>query len=289
MSAATQSTVSRTDFPRRIVCLTAETTETLYLLGEQDRIIGVSGFTTRPPEARRKPLVSTFNSADCDAILALEPDLVLTFSDVQAEITRDLVLRGATVLNFNQRSIAEILEMVSTLGKLVGKPTEGEALVRALIRGLDEIALSAKAFPWRPRVFFEEWNEPLISGIRWVEELVLLAGGEPIFPELRPCGKSNDRVVDLSAVLARNPDVIIASWCGMKVKKQEIRSRPGWLAMSAVKRDQIYEIRSSLILQSGPAALTEGVRQIHSILAKLVGVEVDPSLTPAEKADPRFL
>lgn len=153
---------------------------------------------------------------------------MLTFSDVQAEITRDLVLRGATVLNFNQRSIAEILEMVTTLARLVGKPCEGEALVGALIRGLDEISLSAKAFPWRPRVFFEEWNEPLISGIRWVEELVLLAGGEPIFPELRGCGKSKDRVVDPSLVIARNPEVIIASWCGMKVKKQEIRFAP-WL------------------------------------------------------------
>lgn len=289
MSAAIQSPASRTDFPRRIVCLTAETTETLYLLGEQDRIIGVSGFTTRPPEARLKPRVSTFNSADCDAILALEPDLVLTFSDVQAEITRDLVLRGATVLNFNQRSIAEILEMVTTLARLVGKQREGEALVAALIRGLDEIALSAKGFPWRPRVFFEEWNEPLISGIRWVEELVLLAGGEPIFPELRGCGKSKDRVVDPSLVIARNPDVVLASWCGMKVKKQEIRSRPGWSAIGAVEKDHIYEIRSSLILQSGPAALTEGVRQIHSILAQVVGVEVDPLLKPAEKLDPRFL
>jgi iron complex transport system substrate-binding protein len=289
MAAALQSPAPRTDFPRRIVCLSAETTETLYLLGEQDRIIGVSGFTTRPPEARKKPQVSTFSEADCDAILALEPDLVLTFSDVQAEITRQLVLRGATVLNFNQRSIAEILDVVSTLGRLVGKPSQGEALVGALIRGLDEIALSAKAFPWRPRVFFEEWNAPLISGIRWVEELVLLAGGEPIFPELRPCGKSKDRVVEPSLVISRNPDVIVASWCGMKVKKQEIRSRPGWTAIGAIRNSHIYEIRSSLILQPGPAALTEGLRQIHAILAQVVGVEVDPSLQPAEKVDPRFL
>jgi iron complex transport system substrate-binding protein len=289
MSAAIQSPASQSEYPRRIVCLTAETTETLYLLGEQDRIVGVSGFTTRPPEARSKPRVSTFNTADCDAILALKPDLVLTFSDVQAEITRDLVLRGATVLNFNQRSVTEILEMVSTLAKLVGKPREGEKLVGALLRLLDEIAVSAKAFPWRPRVFFEEWNEPLISGIRWVEELVLLAGGEPIFPELRTCGKSKDRVVDPSLVISRNPDVILASWCGMKVKKQEIRSRPGWSAIGAVQKNRIFEIRSSLILQSGPAALTEGVRQIHSILAQVVGVEIDPLLRPAEKADPRFL
>src|SRR6202167_694294 len=184
------------DFPRRIVCLTDETAETLYLLGEQDRIVGVSGYATRPPEARRKPRVSAFKSAKFDAILALKPDLVLTFSDVQAEITRQLVLRGVTVLNFNQRSIAEILDMIAALARLVGKPDEGLALVASLQSGLQAIASSAQAFPHRPRVFFEEWKDPLISGIRWVEELIEIAGGEILFPELAACGKEQEPGVE---------------------------------------------------------------------------------------------
>src|SRR5580700_10384190 len=205
------------EFPRRIVCLTDETTDVLYLLGEQDRIVGVSGYTTRPPEARRKPRVSAFRNAKFDAILDLKPDLVLTFSDVQAEITRELVLRGVTVLNFNQRSIREILEMIAVLARLVDKADAGAALVQNLQRGLDEIAAAARAFPRRPRVYFEEWNDPLISGIEWVEELIEIAGGEPIFPELRGRGKVKDRVVDAAEVAARDPEVIVASWCGRKV------------------------------------------------------------------------
>jgi iron complex transport system substrate-binding protein len=277
------------DFPRRIVCLTDETTETLYLLGEQDRIVGVSGFTTRPVEARLKPRVSAFSNANIEAILALKPDLILTFSDVQAEITRQLVLRGLTVLNFNQRSIVEILDMIETLARLVGKPEEGKALVAGFRSGLDQIAASAMTFPHRPRVFFEEWKEPLISGIAWVEELIEIAGGEVIFPELRSCGKSKDRVVDPSAVAARDPEVIIASWCGMKVNEQDILSRPGWANLSAIRNGHLYEIKSSSILQPGPAALTEGVRQIHAILAGVVGVDVPLSLLPAEMAGSRLL
>ncbi|MGA2218690.1 MAG: cobalamin-binding protein [Terracidiphilus sp.] len=272
------------DFPRRIVCLTDETTETLYLLGEQDRIVGISGFTTRPVEARLKPRVSAFSNANIEAILALKPDLILTFSDVQAEITRQLVLRGLTVLNFNQRSIREIFDMIETLARLVGKPEEGNGLVQGFQRGLDEIAASARRFPHRPHVFFEEWKEPLISGISWVEELIEIAGGEVIFPELRSCGKSKDRVVDPSAVAARDPEVIIASWCGMKVNEQDILSRPGWANLSAIRNGHLYEIKSSSILQPGPAALTEGVRQIHAILAGVVGVDVPLSLLPAEMA-----
>jgi iron complex transport system substrate-binding protein len=272
----------RAEFPCRIVCLSDETTETLYLLGEQDRIAGISGFTTRPPEARLKLHVSAFNSANIDAIVALRPDLVLTFSDVQAEITRQLVLRGLTVLNFNQRSVREILDMIASLARLVGKEREGRALVDGFRRGLDEIAASAKTFPRRPRVFFEEWKEPLISGIAWVEELIEVAGGEVIFPELRGCGKSKDRVVDEAAVAARDPEVIIASWCGMKVNEQDILSRPGWSAISAIRNGHLYEIKSSSILQPGPAALTEGVRQIHAILAGVVGIGVPPGLKPSE-------
>jgi iron complex transport system substrate-binding protein len=280
---------SPTDFPRRIVCLTDETTEVLYLLGEQDRIVGVSGYATRPPEARRKPRVSAFKSAKFEAILDLKPDLVLTFSDVQAEITRQLVLRGVTVLNFNQRSIAEILSMIALLARIVGKRSEGQALVASLERGLAAIAASAQSFPHRPRVFFEEWKDPLISGIRWVEELVEIAGGTLIFPELAGCGKAQDRVVDPAAVAARDPEVILASWCGMKVSKSIIRSRPGWSATSAVLNGHIYEIKSAYILQPGPASLTEGVRQIHAILAHVAGVPVPPELQPAEKLDPHLL
>lgn len=268
-----------TEFPRRIVCLTDETAEVLYLLGEQDRIVGVSGYASRPPEVRSKPRVSAFRDARFDEILALGPDLVLAFSDVQAEITRELVLRGLTVVNFNQRSIAEIFDMIALLSRLVGKPAEGNALVRNLRRGLDEIADSAKAFPRRPRVFFEEWNDPLISGIRWVDELIEIAGGEVLFPELRECGKARDRVVNAATVAARDPEVILASWCGKKVDRQEIAERAGWSATSAVRRNQVYEIPSACILQPGPASLTEGVRQIHAILAGAIGAGTAPAVT----------
>ena len=261
---------SHSDFPGRIVCLTDETVETLYLLGEQDRIVGVSAYARRPPEARRKPRVSAFQTANIDAILALKPDLVLAFSDVQAEITRELVRRGATVLNFNQRSIAEILDMIAVLSRIVGKPVEGRALIESLRRGLDEIALSARSFPHRPRVYFEEWDDPLICGIEWVEELIEIAGGEVLFPEKRNCGKAQDRVVDPGAVAARDPEVILASWCGKKANLQEIASRPGWAATSAARAGHIYEIPSDCILQPGPASLTEGVRQLHAILARVL-------------------
>jgi iron complex transport system substrate-binding protein len=280
---------SQSDFPRRIVCLTDETTEVLYLLGEQDRIAGVSGYATRPQEARLKPRVSAFKSAKFDAILALKPDLILTFSDVQAEITRQLVLRGATVLNFNQRCIAEILDMIAVLARLVGKQSEGQSLVDSLQRGLQAIEASARNFPCRPRVFFEEWKDPLISGIRWVEELVEIAGGEIIFPELAACGKAQDRVVDPAVVAARNPEVILASWCGMKVNKTLIRARPDWSDTSAVRNGHVYEIKSTYILQPGPASLTEGIRQIHAILANVTGVPVDRALHPAEELDPHLL
>ena len=282
MPVSLPSPESQADFPRRIVCLTDETTEVLYLLGEQDRIVGVSGYAKRPPEARSKPRVSAFRDANFDAILALKPDLLLAFSDVQAEMTRQLVLRGLTVLNFNQRSIAEILEMIGLLSRLVGKEAEGRALVKKLLYGLDEIAASARAFPHRPRVFFEEWKDPLISGICWVDELIEIAGGETIFPALRGSGKSRDRVVDPAAVVARDPEVILASWCGMKVEKEHIRSRPGWDAISAVRNGHIYEVDSTCILQPGPASLTEGVRQLHAILARVVGQEVAPELKPAQ-------
>ena len=270
--------------PRRIVCLSDETAETLYLLGEQDRIVGVSGFSTRPPEVRTKPRISAFRDANFDAIVALHPDLVLTFSDVQAEITRQLVLRGLPVLNFNQRSIREILESISMLARIVGKPNEGEALVSTLRRGLDEISSQASNFPHRPTVYFEEWHDPLISGIGWVDELIEIAGGEVVFPELRHCGKAQERVVEPNEVLRRDPEVIFASWCGMKVDRKAICSRPGWAPIRAVRNHHVYEIPSGCILQPGPAALTDGVALLHQKLAHAVSLDHQPiAETAAER------
>ena len=271
--------------PRRIVCLTDETTETLYLLGEENRIAGVSGYTVRPKEARSKPRVSAFVSAKIDKILELRPDLVLAFSDLQADIARELIQKGLTVLTFNQRSVAEILQMILTLAGLVGAPQKGRTLASELSGGLEEIRASVNRFPRRPRVFFEEWNDPLISGIQWVEELIELAGGEPVFPELRQKPLARDRILDPSCVIPRDPEVVISSWCGVKVNKERIMARPGWSGITAVRQGHIYEVKSTYILQPGPAALTEGVRQIHFALAHAVGVEVDPRLKPHERVD----
>jgi iron complex transport system substrate-binding protein len=256
-------------YPERIVCLTEETTETLYLLGQGDRVVGVSGYTVRPPEARQKPKVSAFINAKFDKIEALKPDLVLAFSDLQADLVSELVRRGMNVVVFNQRSIAEILQMIGMLGGLVGCQREAEQLAGRLAADLDRIGDAASRFPRRLRVFFEEWDAPLISGIRWVEELVELAGGAPVFPELSRAALAKDRIVDPAEVARRDPQVIFASWCGKKMKKATIVSRPGWDRVSAVRDDRIYEIKSTYILQPGPASLTEGVQQIHAILATL--------------------
>jgi iron complex transport system substrate-binding protein len=257
-------------YPERIVCLTEETTETLYLLGEGHRVVGISGYTLRPPEARTKPKVSSFVSARFEKIEALEPDLILTFSDLQADIASQLVKRGLSVFAFNQRSIADILQMIRVLAGIIGCEPKGRALADELERGLNRIRDVARAFPARPRVFFEEWDDPLISGIQWVEELVDIAGGEPIFPELRDKRLAKDRIVHHEEVLRRRPDVIFASWCGKKMKKDTIFSRPGWTGIPAVQRDRIYDIPSTYILQPGPAALTEGVRLIHERLAAML-------------------
>jgi len=256
-------------FPCRIVCLTEETTETLYLLGQGDRVVGVSGYTVRPPEARNKPKISAFLNAKFDKIVALEPDLVLAFSDLQADLTAELVRRGLNVVTFNQRSVDEILRMIRMLGGLVGCQAAAEALTDRLDAGLDDIRASAARLPRRLRVFFEEWDEPLISGIRWVEELVELAGGDPIFPELARCGLAKDRIVDPAEVARRDPEVILASWCGKKVRKATIQARPGWDRVAAVRDNHIFEIKSTYILQPGPAALTDGVTQIHKHLWNL--------------------
>ena len=270
-----------TRYPTRIVCLTEETTETLYLLGQGDRIVGVSGYTVRPPEARQKPKVSSFINAKFDKIQALEPDLVLAFSDLQADLVAELVRRGLNVVVFNQRSVAEILQMIAMLGGLVGCQREAEQLADRLAADLDRVREAAARFPVRLRVFFEEWDDPLISGIRWVEELVEIAGGAPIFPELAQSGLAKDRIVDPAEVARRDPQVVFASWCGKKVKKAAILSRSGWDAVSAVRDDRIYEIKSTYILQPGPASLTDGVSQMHDVLRAIFNTK-DTQDTKAE-------
>ena len=255
-------------YPTRIVCLTEETTETLYLLGEGDRVVGISGYTVRPPEARQKAKVSSFLHARYEKIAALDPDLILAFSDLQADISNDLVKRGYPVFTFNQRSVAEILQMIRVLAGIVGVPEKGEALARQFERGLDDIRARAATLPRRPKVFFEEWYDPLISGIRWTEELVTIAGGDPIFPELAAAGLAKDRIVSGEQVIERAPDVIIGSWCGKPVRKERIAARPGWQDVPAVKNGRIYEVKSTYILQPGPAALTEGVAQVHDIIRR---------------------
>jgi iron complex transport system substrate-binding protein len=260
--------MSADPYPKRIVCLTEETTETLYLLGEGDRVAGVSGYTVRPLEARRKPRVSAFIHARYDKIDALAPDLVLGFSDLQADIAADLVRRGYPVMVFNQRSVAEILQMIVILGALVGRGDRAATLVAELEAGLARVRAQAAELPVRPRVFFEEWDAPLISGIEWVEELVEIAGGDPVFPELRHAKLGKDRIVDADEVARRAPDVIVASWCGKAVRTDRITSRPGWGDVPAVRLGHVYEIKSALILQPGPAALTDGLRALHAAIAR---------------------
>ena len=253
-------------FPTRIVCLTEETTETLYLLGEGDRVVGVSGYTVRPPEARQKPRVSSFLHARYDRIEALKPDLVLAFSDLQAEITNELIRRGYPVFTFNQRTVEEILQMIRVLGGIVGCPGKGNALARELGSGLGRIRDSVAPRPNRPRVYFEEWDDPLISGICWVDELVEIAGGDPVFPELRQGKLAKERIVTSEQVIAAAPDIIIGSWCGKPVRRDRIAARAGWDRIPAIQAGQIHEIKSAYILQPGPAALTEGVAQLLRIV-----------------------
>jgi iron complex transport system substrate-binding protein len=252
--------------PRRIVCLTEETVETLYLLGEQERIVGVSGYAVRQPQVRReKPRVSSFISADLPKILALEPDLVLTFSDLQADIGANLMRAGVAVHAFNQRDIAGILAMIRTLGALVDAAGRAETLARGYEQRLAEVAATTRHGP-KPKVYFEEWDDPLISGIGWVSELVEIAGGEDILPQLRLQKAAKDRIVTPEMVCAAAPDVILASWCGKKVVPDKIRTRPGWSEIPAVRDNRIVEIKSPLILQPGPAALTDGLDAIVAAL-----------------------
>jgi iron complex transport system substrate-binding protein len=255
--------------PARVVCLTEETVETLYLLGEQDRIVGMSGYVVRPPQARReKPRVSAFTSADIPKILALEPDLVFTFSDLQAEIASELIRAGVAVHAFNQRDISGILAMIRTLGALVGAADKADALARGYEARLAEVRAATRGAT-RPKVYFEEWNDPLISGIGWVSELIETAGGADVFASLRTQKSARDRIVQPGDVVAASPDLILASWCGKKVRTDEIRSRPGWDAIPAVRDRRIVEIKSSLVLQPGPAALTDGLDAIKAAIAAI--------------------
>jgi len=255
--------------PQRIVCLTEETTETLYLLGEQDRIVGISGYTVRPKEAREKPKISAFTSAKIDQIVELKPDLVIGFSNLQAKIAAELIAAGVNVLVTNQRSVEEILETILTVARIVGAEDRGLAMVNELRAGLAQTAEAAAKLPRRPRVFFEEWMDPLISGIRWVEELIEIAGGETCFPQLRYEHSAKNRIVTSEAVVAANPEIIIASWCGRKVQPEKIIAREGWANIDAVRNGHVFEIKSSNILQPGPAALTDGVRQLQEIIGQV--------------------
>ncbi len=256
-------------YPERIVCLTEETTETLYLLGEERRIVGISGYTVRPPQARReKPRVSAFLSAKTDKILQLKPDLVIGFSDLQADIARELAKAGLNVMLFNQRSVEEILSMILVLSSVVGVSDQGVQLVKQLESGLAGIRADGNRLPKKPKVYFEEWDEPMISAIRWVSELIGIAGGEDVFAELSLSHAASGRVIaDPQAVVGKRPDVILGSWCGKKFRPERVAARPGWHAVPAVRDGELHEIKSSEILQPGPAALTDGVRRIHAILA----------------------
>ncbi len=257
-------------FPfERIVCLTEETTETLYLLGEERRIVGISGYTVRPPRARKeKPRVSAFISADVPKILALKPDLVLTFSDLQADIVAELVRNGVAVHAFNQRGVAEILDMIRTLGALVGAGERAERLASELAANIEAVRAGAGAV--RPKVYFEEWDDPMISGIAWVSELIEIAGGTDIFGDLAERKSAKDRIVSAEDVISRAPDIIIGSWCGKKFSPQKLAARSGFDAIPAVRNGRLYEIKSALILQPGPAALTDGLAALQAIIAGAV-------------------
>ena len=255
--------------PRRIVCLTEETVETLYLMGEDARIVGVSGYAVRPPRVRKeKPRVAAFISADVPKILALEPDLVLTFSDLQAGIVAELVKSGVTVHAFNQRDVEGIFAMIATLGGLIGEPQKSAALCAQLRTHLDEARTRSAALPARPRIYFEEWGEPMISGIGWVSELIESAGGIEVFPELAAKKSAPERVVTNAQVIEAAPDIIIGSWCGKKFVPERVTARPGFGVVPAVRQGFLREIKSPLILQPGPAALTDGLAAIEAIVAE---------------------
>lgn len=260
--------MNRNGYAERIVCMTEETTETLYALGEEDRIVGISGFTVRPARARReKPKVSAFTSAKIDRILDLEPDLVLGFSDLQADIAAELVRRGVAVHVFNHRSVNGILGMVRTLGGLIGEQDKADAYADELAAGIESLRRESADESPRPKVYFEEWDDPPISGIRWVSELVHIAGGDDCFPELARESLGKNRIIaDPMEIVRRAPDIVIGSWCGKKFRAEKVAARTGWADVPAVRDKQLFEVKSALILQPGPAALTDGVSEIRRII-----------------------
>jgi len=256
--------------PRRIVCLTEEPTEVLYALGEQDRIVGISGFTVRPPRARKeKPRVSAFTSAKIDKILALQPDMAIGFSDIQADIARELIKAGVEVWISNHRSVDGIVDYVRRLGALVGAGDKAEAYAHGLESHVERVRALGAALPRYPRVYFEEWDDPPITGIRWVAELIRIAGGEDVFPELAEQSLAKHRILaDPAEVIRRQPDIILASWCGKKFQPGAVAARAGWDAIPAVHDGELHEIKSPIILQPGPAALTDGLDALHAIIAR---------------------
>ena len=273
--------------PLRIVCMTEETTEWLYLLGEEQRIVGISGYTVRPPCARaEKPRVSAFTSAKIDKILDLQPDCVFGFSDMQADIAAALIRHGVQVTVFNQRSVAEIFSMMFQVASMVGQGPRGVALIDRMQQQLQAIANTAASLPRRPKIFFEEWDEPHISAIRWVSELMGIAGGDDCFPELSAQSLGKNRIIaDSDEIVRRNPDIIIGSWCGKKFRPEKVAARPGWDKVNAVKHQQLFEIKSADILQPGPAALTDGVAQMHRIVMDW-SRNVAPTLATSDAALP---
>ncbi len=260
--------------PERIVCLTEETVETLYLLGEDRRIVGVSGYAVRPPQVRKeKPRVSAFVSADVPKIRALAPDLVLAFSDLQAEIVAELIRAGVAVHAFNQRDLAGILDMIRTLGALTGAGAKADALAKQLADRVARIRHRTADFPVRPRIYFEEWDDPMISGIRWVAELIEAAGGVDVFPDLSIQKGAKERIVSPQQVIAASPDIIVGSWCGKKFVPAKVAARPGFASIPAVRSGFLREIKSTLILQPGPAALTDGLDALASVIEEWMATQ----------------
>ncbi len=255
------------NLPQRIICLTTETVEVLYMLGEQDRIVGISGYTTRPTIARKeKPKVAAFTTAKIDKILNLKPDLVLGFSNLQADIAAELIKAGIEVHVFNQRSIEDILRMIVTTGRLVGATEKAESIIQSLQKQMATARKTASTLPRKPKIYFEEWNEPIMCSIRWAAELIEIAGGEDCFPELSQFHSARERIVTPAQVLARMPDIIIGSWCGKKFQPEEVMSRQGWSDIPAVKNKMIFEIKSADILQPGPSVFEYGLKQLESII-----------------------
>ncbi|NVJ51696.1 MAG: cobalamin-binding protein [Gammaproteobacteria bacterium] len=261
-----------TSYPKRIICMTEETTEALYLMGESDRIVGISGYTVRPAIARKeKPKISAFTSAKIDKILALEPELVLGFSDMQADIAAELIRAGVEVHIFNQRSIDEIFRMLLTLGSLIGEPQKAQDLIAQLSQNIAEVKVIAENFDKQPKVYFEEWYDPLICGIQWVSELIEIAGGSDIMADQAHYSLGKDRIIaDPTTVIERNPDIIIGSWCGRKFRPEKVAERAGWQAINAVQQQQLFEIKSADILQPGPACLSDGVNELSNIFKQWV-------------------